>query len=54
LVERFFALITDRAIRRGSFQSAVELEAAIIAYIDATNAEPKPFVWTKSADDILA
>jgi transposase len=54
LVERFFALITDRAIRRGSFQSVAELEGAISAYIDAANAEPKPFIWTKSADDILA
>ena len=54
LVERFFALITDRAIRRGSFQSVAELEAAIAAYIEAANADPKPFIWTKSADDILA
>ena len=42
LVERFFALITDRAIRRGSFQSVAELEAAIAAYIEAANADPKP------------
>jgi transposase len=54
LVERFFALLTDRAVRRGSFQSVVELESAITAYIDAANADPKPFIWTKSADDILA
>jgi hypothetical protein len=54
LVERFFALLTERAIRRGSFQSVAELEAAINAYIDAANADPKPFQWTKSADDILA
>jgi transposase len=54
LVERFFALLTDRAVRRGSFQSVAELEAAITAYIDAANADPKPFTWTKSADDILA
>jgi transposase len=54
LVERFFALITDRAIRRGSFQSVAELEAAISAYIDAANTEPKPFIWTKTADNILA
>ena len=53
-VERFFALLTDRAIRRGVFRSVADLEAAIIAYIRATNAEPKPFRWTKSADDILA
>ena len=54
LVERFFALLTDRAIRRGSFESVAELEAAITTYIDAANADPKPFIWTKSADDILA
>lgn len=54
LVERFFALITDRAIRRGSFHSVADLEAAISAYIDANNADPKPFIWTKTADEILA
>ncbi len=53
-VERFFALLTDRAIRRGVFRSVADLERAITAYIDATNADPKPFRWTKSADDILA
>jgi transposase len=54
LVERFFGLLTERAIRRGSFQSVAELEAAIHAYIDAANADPKPFRWTKCADEILA
>ena len=53
-VERFFALLTERALRRGIFRSVAELEAAIKAYIDATNADPKPFRWTKTADDILA
>ena len=53
-VERFFALLTDRAVRRGVFRSVADLEAAITAYINATNADPKPFRWTKSADDILA
>jgi transposase len=53
-VERFFALLTERAIRRGVFRSVADLERAITAYIDATNADPKPFRWTKSADDILA
>ena len=52
-VERFFALLTDRALRRGVFRSVTELEDAIKAYIDATNADPKPFRWTKTADDIL-
>ena len=53
-VERFFGLLTDKAIRRGVHRSTVELEAAIHAYIDATNDDPRPFRWTKSADDILA
>lgn len=53
-VERFFALLTERALRRGVFSSVRELEAAIMAYIDATNADPGPFRWTKTADDILA
>ncbi len=53
-VERFFALLTEQQIRRGAHRSTAELEAAIATYIDARNAEPKPFRWTKSADDILA
>lgn len=53
-VERFFAELTDKQIRRGVHRSTAELETAITAYIEATNAEPKPFRWTKSADDILA
>ena len=53
-VERFFALLTERQLRRGVHRSTRELEAAIQAYIDATNDNPKPFRWTKSADDILA
>ena len=53
-VERFFALLTEQQIRRGAHRSAAELEAAIATYIDARNAEPKPFRWTRSADDILA
>jgi transposase len=53
-VERFFALLTDDQIRRSAHRSTTELEAAITAYIDAHNAAPKPFRWTKSAEDILA
>ena len=53
-VERFFALITDKQIRRGVHRSTQQLEADIRAFIDAHNAGPKPFRWTKSADDILA
>jgi transposase len=53
-VERFFALLTARALKRGVFRSVADLEQAIRAYIEATNADPKPFRWTKTADDILA
>jgi len=41
-------------LRRGVFRSVAELEKAIEEYIAATNADPKPFRWTKTADDILA
>jgi len=54
LVERFFADITEKQIRRGVHRSTAELETAIRASIDAVNDDPKPFRWTKSADDILA
>jgi transposase len=53
-VERFFAAITEKQIRRGVHRSTAELEIAIRTYLDAVNADPKPFRWTKSADDILA
>ncbi len=54
LVERWFAEITHPRIRRGVFRSVPELEAAIREYIDAHNENPKPFVWTRTADQILA
>ena len=54
LVEGWFALLTRRRLQRGVFTSTADLEAAIHAYIDQTNAAPRPFVWTKSADTILA
>jgi transposase len=54
LVERWFAELTNKQIRRGVHRSLAELETAIRAFIDAHNAAPKPFVWTKSADHILA
>ena len=53
-VERFFTAITEKQIRRGVHRSTEDLETAIRAYLDAVNADPKPFRWTKSADDILA
>jgi transposase len=52
-VERFFGRITTDRIRRGVFKSVVELEATIQNYLEHHNANPKPFVWTKSAADIL-
>ena len=54
LVERWFSSLTDEALRRGSHQSTRELRDAIERYISATNDEPKPFVWTKTADEIIA
>ncbi|MDO8477577.1 MAG: IS630 family transposase [Candidatus Rokubacteria bacterium] len=54
LVERWFAMLTDKQITRGAHRSTHALEAAIIAYIALSNTAPKPFVWTKSADEILA
>jgi transposase len=53
-VERFFALLTARRLKRGVQRSVEELEAAVLAYVERHNAEPKPFRWTRSADDILA
>lgn len=54
LVERFFAALTEKQIRRGVHRSVRELETAIKNYLAVTNQSPKPFVWTKSADEILA
>jgi transposase len=54
LVERWFAELTNKRIRRGVFRSVKDLESAIREYIDVHNEDPTPFVWTKSADEILA
>jgi transposase len=54
LVERWFAALTEKQIRRGVHRSVRELETAIKQYLAITNTSPKPFVWTKSADEILA
>jgi transposase len=54
LVERWFAEITNKRIRRGIFRSVRELESAIREYIDVHNETPKPFVWARTADEILA
>ena len=53
-VERFFALITERKIRRGVYRSVAALRADIRSFLKHHNADPKPFKWTKSADHILA
>lgn len=53
LVERFFALLTDEALRRGSHTSIPQLRNAILEYIEVHNEEGKPFTWTKTADEIL-
>jgi len=53
MVERWFGILTDKRIRRASFRSTYELEAAIKDYLKENNRNPKPFVWTKSADQIL-
>ena len=54
LVERFFAEITRKRIRRGVFKSVTDLEVAIHSYLAEHNDHPKPFVWTAKAADILA
>jgi transposase len=53
LVERWFRNLTDKALRRGVFHSVPELIAAIEAYLQASNDDPTPFIWTASADAIL-
>jgi len=54
MVERFFRDISENRLRRDSFTSVNELEQAIAQYIEHHNKNPKPFIWTASADDILA
>jgi transposase len=53
LVERFFGLLTEKALRRGSHTSIPQLRQAILAYVAAHNDAKKPFRWTKTADEIL-
>ena len=52
-VERLFAELTDRKLRRGAYRNVAELVADISAWILAWNDNPRPFVWTKTADEIL-
>jgi transposase len=54
LVERWFAALTDRALRRAAHRSVKRPDEAIKLYIEVNNESPKPLVWTKNADEILA
>ena len=54
LVERWFGLLTEKQIKRAAHRSTLELEKAIKHYVEFTNDNPKPFIWTKTADQILA
>ena len=54
LVERWFAELTTKQLRRAAHRSVAELERAIHEFLDVHNDQPRPFVWTKSADEILA
>jgi transposase len=53
LVERWFATLTERQLRRAAHRSTRELELALRHYVETYNQDPKPFVWTKTADEIL-
>lgn len=53
MVERFFAEITERQIRRGVHTSVKDLESEIHAYIERRNEDPRPFMWVRTADNIL-
>jgi len=54
MVERWFANLTNRQIRRGAHRSTAQLEQAIEQYLRTHNEDPRPFIWTKTADQILA
>ena len=54
LVERWFAMLTEQQIKRGIHRSTYALEKAIKTYVTFTNENPKPFIWTKTADEILS
>ncbi len=54
LVERWFGELTSKAVRRGSFASVADLQAAIAQFLGAWNEDPKPFVWTATVESIQA
>jgi len=53
LVERWFAELTNKWLRRGTHRSTKELESALNSWIEQWNEDPRPFIWHKSADEIL-
>ena len=53
MLERWFGKLTDKAIRCGVFHSVPELISSIEAYFEANNNNPKPFLWTAAADQIV-
>ncbi len=52
-VERFFRELTEKQLKRGVFSSVKELEQTVMAFIETHNQAPAPYIWTKSASDIL-
>jgi hypothetical protein len=54
MVERFFRDLGEKALKRGSFYNVDDLVGAVTEYVNAHNENPKPFIWTASANDILA
>jgi transposase len=53
MVERWFRELTEKRLRRGIFRSVMSLVSAIDEYLEAVNDNPRPFIWTKTADEIL-
>ena len=53
MVERWFAELTEKAIRRGSFVSVPDLQTAIANFLEAWNLKPRRFIWTAKVEDIL-
>ena len=53
MVERFFRELSDKQLKRGVFRSVEELEESIMRFIETHNEAPAPYIWTKSANDIL-
>ena len=54
LVESWFSILTRQSVRRGSYRSVADLTTSIERFVDGYNQRAKPFVWTKTASDILS